>query len=391
MITVFERNMMTVPNGHLTTIERALTKLAPSTKFKFIVSGSKTPNDLSETDQKWPIISTIKEIKRDQLSSYERDYQNLLRYLDAIEAGPSAPILFPSAELLDVQFVVKYIAQFEGRFKFYLRILIPSSIKFLAASEKDILRNSIRDGNIVLLTETDSLTHALNTDEGYANVQTLLLPCTFSSDDFYDDDEHIEKPQHLFRIGHMGSIRKDKGFTNVPAILSALSKDLRKQQPDYRVEYKLGTIWQKIHKPWVLKFETSLLVRSFINKIKGVALDLVRLPIMHNLSDFASLFDRVDIIILPYDQERYLNSGSGIIIDAVMRGKPIVYMKGMGMAEFLHCENAEPAVAPDEFAQKLVIVMRNFEQYSHGARDARKKLQQRLKQSSELLRQIDQM
>ncbi|MBO6920098.1 MAG: hypothetical protein JJ858_16845 [Rhizobiaceae bacterium] len=292
---------------------------------------------------------------------------------------------------MDVQFVVKYIAQFEGRFKFYLRILIPSSIKLLAAGEKDILRKSIHDGTIVLLTETDSLARAFEKDEGLSNAQTLLLPCTFSSDDFYDEDGEKEKPQHLFRIGHMGSIRKDKGFTNVPTILSALSKELKTQQPNYRVEYKLGTIWQKIHKPWVLKFETRLLVRSFINKIKGIALDVVRLPIMHNLTDFASLFDEVDIIILPYDQKRYLNSGSGIIIDAVMRGKPIVYMKGMGMAEFLHCENAEPAVTPHEFAQKLVMVMRNFEQYSHGARDARKKLQQRLKQSSELLRQIDQM
>lgn len=391
MITVFERNMMTVPRGHLTTIERALTELAPSSNFNFIVSGSHSPSGLSETDKKWPIISTIKEIKRDQLSSYERDYQNLLNYLDAVDAGPEAPILFPSAELLDVLFVVKYISKFGNRFKFYLRILAPGIIKQVSASERSALRKNMQDGIITLLTEADSLAHAFQKDDGFPNVQTLLLPCTFSSDDFNDHDKHKGMPQDLFRIGHMGSIRKDKGFSKVPDILSALSKDMKIQNPNYCVEYKLGTNWRKIYKPWILKFEIGLLARSFINKIKGHALYLVRLPIMHNLTDFASLFDEVDILVLPYDQERYRYSGSGIIIDAVMTGKPIVYIKGMGMTEFLNSGNAESAEGPDEFARKLAAVMRNFEQYSNGAKEAQKQLKQRLRQSSMFLRQIDQL
>lgn len=389
MITVFERNMLSVPNGHLTTIESALFDLTPDVDFRFLISGDEVVNTLPKHSKYWPILSTMKEIKRNRKKAYHRDYSNLVQYLNEFQSPEGSALLLPSAGYLDVRFVLEYLKQFEKHVRFYLRVLMPSVIGGLTASEVEELQDYITSGSIVLLTETKTLAEVFMKDYNLPDVVTLLLPCTFSPSKLAMATNSEYLNPKVFRIGHMGSIRKDKGFEFAPKILANLSKGLTEQKRSFKIEYKMGTKWRKIYKLWIVRMELGLFLGSLKFKFRKLGISIKRLPNMSDNAKFASLFNEIDIVVLPYDLERYASSGSGIVIDAVMKGKPIVYADGIGMAEHLNYGNAKSAKGVKDFANAILVIMDNFEEYCKCAKYAQSIMQKQFDNSTQFLKQID--
>ena len=91
------------------------------------------------------------------------------------------------------------------------------------------------------------------------------------------------------------------------------------------------------------------------------------------------------MFVLPYELPEYLHRGSGMVIDAVSLGKPIVYSKGIGMSEFLSCGNAISASSVEEFAQGMFDVLQQPSVFQKHCVDGQRRLGRAFAQTREFL------
>jgi len=110
-----------------------------------------------------------------------------------------------------------------------------------------------------------------------------------------------------------------------------------------------------------------------------------------NLSkkDFLATLMSIDVLLVPYCLDDYRHRGSGIILDGVAAEKPIVYTKGMGMTELLIHGNAEAALeSPKDYADNVVMVLSDIENYRSGTKQALVEFERRIEQTASFLRSI---
>jgi glycosyltransferase involved in cell wall biosynthesis len=72
-----------------------------------------------------------------------------------------------------------------------------------------------------------------------------------------------------------------------------------------------------------------------------------------NRDDYYSLFDRVDAMLLPYDPEEYGQRGSGILVEAVSRGLPVIAAAGTWAASVVSSGEAAGEVFAPFVAEAL--------------------------------------
>lgn len=164
-----------------------------------------------------------------------------------------------------------------------------------------------------------------------------------------------------FTIGVFGPPRRDKGKHRLASILAMFFAQMRQAEL-----HSSKVIVQKDSRlDRTLKLRADLLLR-----LGKQAARISFSPAEVTNTDFTSRLRQSDVVLVPYIQKSYARRGSGIVIDAVASGVPVVFTHGTAMGELVDCGNGLAASDDGEFAQCLFEVANNRVKFRDAARAA---------------------
>ena len=329
-----------------------------------------------------PILSSAREQRKRHKWAVEHDVDALEKLAKSKIKLANSPALFPTAEYYDFKMCLAFLARNPNTFKFYLRVLICETIDLLSGPERAKLLQYVKAGSITLLTETKSLVELLHTKHDLTAHNVFLLPCSISPNDSvqrYETDN-----RSYFKIGYLGGFRKEKGSDKLPAILSDLKALINSSDNITKLEF----VMQKgKHRSGLKRLLYDFRLHKSIYNSKEPDREIKLITLGKELSPkaFVAAIKSVDILLIPYELEAYHARGSGIIIDGVLAGKPIIYSDGIGMSEFLGFGNAATAADIAEFAPKIMTMVQNFEAYRAKTPLAREAMRAQIQKSADFL------
>jgi glycosyltransferase involved in cell wall biosynthesis len=148
-------------------------------------------------------------------------------------------------------------------------------------------------------------------------------------------------PDASFRVAALGGGRIDKGFLHLPAIAAALAK----RAPDIRFAVQAA---------------------SPDAGLGQTAEALARLPnvdlLPYRLSDerYAEELTRAHVLLTPYDAKSFAKRGSGVAVDAVIGGRPLICTKGSALETTIASGNGLAAEGADGFADAIVTARADY-------------------------------
>ena len=211
----------------------------------------------------------------------------------------------------------------------------------------------------------------------HTNVQLPVLPhpsTTFSDQAARSApaDYHRKLPtEGKFRVMFPGGVRQDKGFLLTSRVVHAL---LGEEQFVFSVRTRTAG---------VISNELSETV-STLNAL-GVDTNDAELT----LGKFIQWLNSGDILVLPYPASSFAQRTSGLLIDALILGIPVIVINGTWLANEVIRSQAGLAVA--ENVESIVAAIRHIsEHYEHYVKNARQAAKRHLQQNSwaALLNQI---
>ncbi|SCX20358.1 hypothetical protein DSM25558_2729 [Agrobacterium sp. DSM 25558] len=282
----------------------------------------------------------------------------LAEICQAQKLGPHDILIVPTADLYTLESSVELTSILENRApKVYLRFLSSE-----LGDRNDKIRsrwlNSILADfpkNVFLFTETEELAAYFRREFKMPVESGVYFPCSVQPE--LPQNHNVERSSR-FRIGFFGEPRSEKGSARIAGIVTALAARAETTHIpllDFVIQgsasnFDKGGIYEGLQ-----KFETSdadVIVSRQDSRISP--------------PEFDQLFRSVDAILLPYDKSVYGLQGSGVIQDAVLAYKPVIYTQGMSMLSFLSHGNGLPATTDEEFADAIIRVATNTSSFQEG-------------------------
>lgn len=324
-----------VDTGHEHTQLAAIRAMVPQAELRLISAARGGQTDPGA------ILSARRATKKAAARSLEHDIAALKRY---VAGGPSSSVtlVIPSANGFEVRLVLGLLDALSAHARFSLRFLRPEDVDILSNEEIAKVRKATEEGRVTLHTETEELktyiwnTHHLKSEDDF------LLPCNV-------DPEGLKTPRakpvdSAYRIGFLGLPRREKGARLLPGILQEVASLRLSREVVFSLQKPTpsGLKLSPRHYVWACN--------RAVKRKRGVAINWLK----ESLSDdeYREVLGSQDLLLLPYLPSSYAYRGSGVIIDGVLSGTPILHSKGIGMGQFLQ-HNAYPAESAEEFAHTI--------------------------------------
>jgi hypothetical protein len=267
-------------------------------------------------------------------------------------------IIIPSATLDDLSAVAEAYGRLDPSHlpQCFIRFLDPClgepSARLREAQMAALLRKLPQE--IRLFCETEEMADHMSRRFHHPFAGGFYLPCTL------DPRKEWERPKKNFgdpfRVGVFGIPRKEKGALRIAPIMDAIGKARRGSEVEFIIQGHESDFQPDGFYAKVATTSSHVGVRRLIG-----ALD----P-----DEFQKNFLLNDVILLPYDVSVYGLQGSGLVQDAVAANIPITYSHGMSMQRFLNCGNAVAATSDDEFAEAILDLSSNCQNFWAGCRAA---------------------
>jgi glycosyltransferase involved in cell wall biosynthesis len=235
-----------------------------------------------------------------------------------------------------------------ARIVVYFQRPVTRSIKLLGAVNK-----LLRLTNVRYCTEVASMARAYKTALG---TDCAVIPCPIDGVAL-----NSEKPKSRVPTGViLGEPRKAKGFDLFVECIEYLVPSLQ--------EGRLRLVIQSIPAE-----EAQADVRSSVaklNKMKQSCLNLDVLdgPLERRL--YREILSTSDFVILPYRKALYVGQSSGIVLEALQQGKPVVITAGLSFSELARTYDACIEVvgeSPAELAGGVLEAVANRRKYADAA------------------------
>lgn len=120
-----------------------------------------------------------------------------------------------------------------------------------------------------------------------------------------------------------GDARPEKGFEDLPRVIREVALATA-DPPRWSVQANLNLPEGQGH---VVDAATELLA------LAGLGVDLVTEPLLYR--DYTRRLHDADVVLLPYDGPAYERRSSGVLMEALLAGKPIVTVQGSWMADMV--------------------------------------------------------
>jgi len=278
--------------------------------------------------------------------------------------GREPAILVPSATHHELAFSAALLQREDLQWRMGLRVLAIGQIKDLSPDLIATLRDGIAKGQIRFFAETIDFQQHFETEIGLPVAGLLSLPCNHILYDQLDAPSVRRAPDRL-RILFPGAGRREKGLDQYPEIFRAVA----------RTDLGVGSVefaFQNPRRHRALRRYIKLIAayQAMRSRFSNQPLRFDILPVSLDDAGYAEQMQRADIVMLPYDGERYFRRGSGAVIDAVSAGCGIIYASGMGYSELLSHGNAAPIDGPDDVPDAIRQLGRLDQAHALKARSA---------------------
>jgi len=384
MLVVVEKLLDQIAGHHQTQI-KAIENLAG--KPADIIITSKSNMVLQNISNVEKVLSTREDRKNQPYAAINNDVYALKKIFEERNGSGKLFVIIPTTDEHDFRVCLKLLKGNPNLATFSLRVLVYHKIDNLSDDERADLAKLVNTESIVLLTETVSLAKLLKDKYNLPAINSFLLPCTISANKSVNSPkkrEAVQAQNHL-KIGYLGGFRREKGASKLPEILTGLKNLVNQSDSKFSIEFIMQKA--KYKSRFKLAIFNFKLMRSLRNKVKPDR--EIKLTILdEELSPalFINSVESVDLLLIPYDVEKYRARGSGIIIDGVLAEKPIVYTEGIGMSEFLNFGNAEAATQLSDFAPNIIKILLNLKPYRNNAKLARNALCAQIQKTSNFLK-----
>ena len=384
MLVVVEKLLDQIDGHHQTQI-KAIENLAGKPADMIITSKSNVVlQNISNVEK---VLSTREDRKNQPYAAINNDVYALKKIFEERNGSGKLFVIIPTTDEHDFRVCLKLLKGNPNLATFSLRVLVYHKIDNLSDDERADLAKLVNTESIVLLTETVSLAKLLKDKYNLPAINSFLLPCTISANKSVNSPkkrEAVQAQNHL-KIGYLGGFRREKGASKLPEILTGLKNLVNHSDSKFSIEFIMQKA--KYKSRFKLAIFNFKLMRSLRNKVKPDR--EIKLTILdEELSPalFINSVESVDLLLIPYDVEKYRARGSGIIIDGVLAEKPIVYTEGIGMSEFLNFGNAEAATQLSDFAPNIIKILLNLKPYRNNAKLARNALCAQIQKTSNFLK-----
>ena len=286
----------------------------------------------------------------------------LRRLVQAFRWGPGDHVVIPTT---DQQILLAVLSLCAGMApdklpRFHLRFLCDDSCNISGhpspMSFEDMLRwldaEGLLNRRIFLYAETARLADWI---ESIARVRPALAPYPVGT----EPRPARATRKQLLRIGYLGQARCEKGFDRLAAILhqfEVLHLQAGARRPD------VPAISAIIHAAGSAK-----MVRIFEQAAQGLRIELELIDRTLDEDEYQQILQRIDVLVLPYDIDRYARKGSGIVQEALAHAIPFVCSAQTGLVDFLTEQNGESARTDDEFASSLLKIVLDYDRYHDRA------------------------
>ena len=158
------------------------------------------------------------------------------------------------------------------------------------------------------------------------------------------------------RIGYLGQARCEKGFDRLAAILCQFETLHRQAGAKRRDVPAISAI--------VHAAGSEKMARVFEEDAQGLRIvELIDRTLDEDEYRRREILERIDVLILPYDIDRYARKGSGIVQEAIANAIPFVCSAQTALVDFLTEKNGECARTDEEFASSLLKIVLNYDRY----------------------------
>lgn len=162
-----------------------------------------------------------------------------------------------------------------------------------------------------------------------------------------------------FTIGVFGTPRRDKGkYRLAPIFAELLAQTVTKE-----ARFEFSALVQKDSR----RYRALRLRASFASKLRSDMGRVSFLPAEMSSEDFISHIRRCDVVLLPYNRAAYERRGSGVMVDAVAHGVPVICQSGTAMCELIESGNGLAASNVREYAACLLTMAQDLDQYRTAA------------------------
>jgi glycosyltransferase involved in cell wall biosynthesis len=184
-----------------------------------------------------------------------------------------------------------------------------------------------------------------------------VLPIPFDQDHLRRRLGENRRPAKPLVIGYLGDARVEKNYADLPNAVAELWKEY---VASGRARFVLQSNFN------IPGGELGILQAS--QKLSQYPADKVDL--ITTALNGADYYDRVadaDIIVIPYDPERYRGRSSGILIEAMAAGKPVVTTRGSWMATQVTPHHAVLYTGREQLGRALAQAIDEFDRLKTGA------------------------
>lgn len=158
-------------------------------------------------------------------------------------------------------------------------------------------------------------------------------------------------------ITYLGDARLEKGYADFPAALEFLKPQLAAGQIRFRLQSNFNSAGGEAGiMPAVQK----------LGQYPASQVELMMDPLDHE-AYYDQLVDS-DAVLIPYDPERYRARSSGVLIEAMAAGKPVITTRGSWMETQVSDANAVLCDDSSKLGPALLEMVKGFTRYSAGAK-----------------------
>lgn len=212
---------------------------------------------------------------------------------------------------------------------------------------------------VTFYTDTDELTKQHN---ALSPIRFITAPIPFRHENlqerFSSIDFQLSEP---INIVYLGDARPEKGYQYLPQLVD--------------------TLWFSYIQPGKVKFtiqsnfnlpggEPGMQeARLRLEQYPSNKVCLLKEPL--STEDYYQVLASADIVIIPYLPESYAVRSSGVLVESLAAGKPVVVPRGSWMATQVDESRATIYKSSGEIYDAVMKILRNFQEFTQAASDYR--------------------
>lgn len=184
-----------------------------------------------------------------------------------------------------------------------------------------------------------------------------LLPIPFPNPNPDPDSLRKWSANPAVKLVYLGGARVEKGFHLIPEAV----RDLQKSYSGKLLWRLQAPVSGDLEEPEVMES------RRILASVPGRNVELVE----RNLTsaEFQSLLLSADVVLLPYLRESYRARSSGILVQVLAAGKPVIVPSGTWLSSQTHGKGAVEFAEPGDFPSAVLQAVRRLPELAQQAQE----------------------